>query len=374
MDFGFTAEQKMLRDSFRSFFSKECTTDQVLALWADPQGYSEKHWKKMAKLGWIGLAMDEAYGGSGYGFLDLFILFEELGRSQLPSPLFTTILSCMLIDLCGNNDQKQNFLESAINGRCILTMALLGEDGDPDFHSPKIEATIDENGQHRLTGKRWLVPFANSADAILVCADLVGHEGGPTLYCVDTQTEGISCTRVETLYGENSFHVEFDAVKVPESRIIGAIGAASDGVERILSRATILKCAEMVGGAQYVLDETLTHVKARHQFGRPLGVLQTVQHLCADMNTFCVSARLVACQAASRIDQNLSAEKEISIAKAWCGNAYKQMTWIAHQLFGAIGFTEEYFLHLYFKHAKACELQFGDASWHRARLAATMGL
>jgi len=375
MDFGFSSEQKMLRNSFKEFFNKECTPDLVRELWDDPRGYSEKIWKKMAKLGWLGLIYDEQYGGSECGFLDLFILFEEMGKSQLPSPLFTSaVLSGLIIDACGNEAQKRSYLKPMISGRSILTLALLNNGGEQDFHSPEIEATIDEKGEHRLNGVRWLVPYANAADAILVCADAIGSESGPTLYCIETKTDGVTCTPLNTLYGENKCVVHFNNVKVTADQIIGDIGNGNYCVEKILPQAVVLKCAEMIGGARHVLDSTVAYVKERHQFGRPLGALQAVQHLCADMNTLYIGARLVAYQAASRIDLHMPADKEVAIAKAWCSDAYKQMTWIAQQLFGGIGFTEEYHLQLYFKHAKECELLFGDSSHHRAKLADAMGL
>jgi len=375
MDFGFSSEQQMLRNSFREFFKKESTPDLVRELWDDPSGYSPQLWKKMAKLGWLGLPYEERFGGSECGFLDLFILFEEMGKAQLPSPLFTSAaLSGMIIDACGSDAQKKSILAAIVSGKRILTLALLNDAGEMDFHSPEIEVTVDEKGECRLNGARWLVPYANTADAILLCADVIGTEGGPTLYCIDMKDPGITCEPLETLYGEKKCLVRFDKVVVTRDQIVGDVGRGNDCIENILLKAIVLKCGEMIGGARHVLDATVDYVKERRQFRRPLGGFQAVQHMCADMNTLYTGARLLAYQAASRLDQELASEKEVAIAKAWCSDAYKQMTWMAQQLFGGIGFTEEYPIQIYYKHAKECELLFGDSSYHRAKLADAMGL
>jgi len=375
MDFGFTSEQKMLRNSFKEFFAKECTPDLVRELWSNQRGYSEQLWKKMAKLGWLGLIYDEQYGGSECSFIDLFILFEEMGKTVLPSPLFTSaVLSGLVIHENGSDAQKNSYLASIINGQKILTLALLNHAGELDFHSPDIEATVDNKGDHRLNGSRWLVPYANVADSILLCADVIGPHNGPTLYCIDAKAEGVSCTPIKTLCGMSNCLVELDNVRATPDEIIGDIGSGNVCIEKVMPKGIIMKCAEMVGGALRVLDSTVDYVKERRQFGRPLGAFQAVQHMCADLETLYMGMRLCAYQAASRLDLNMASDKEVAIAKARCSDTYKHMTWIAQQLFGGIGFTEEYHIQLYFKHAKECELLFGDSSYHRSKLADSMGL
>jgi alkylation response protein AidB-like acyl-CoA dehydrogenase len=135
-----------------------------------------------------------------------------------------------------------------------------------------------------------------------------------------------------------------------------------------------LKCGEMVGGLSRVVDMTVDYVKQRVQFGKPLGVLQVVQHYCADMTTLLDTARMIAYQAASLISAGLPCAKEVAMAKAWCSDAYKRATQVAHQLHGGIGFTEEHDLHLYYKHAKALEMEFGDSWVQRQKVAEAMGL
>ena len=130
----------------------------------------------------------------------------------------------------------------------------------------------------------------------------------------------------------------------------------------------------MLGGLERVLEMTVEYMKERHQFGQPLGSLQVVHHYCADMATYLETTRLITYQAATLVDEGIPCDKEIAMAKAWCSDAYKQCTWIGHQLHGGIGFTEEHDLHLYYKHAKDSDLAFGSSWYHRLKVAEEMGI
>ncbi|MBW2370606.1 MAG: acyl-CoA/acyl-ACP dehydrogenase [Deltaproteobacteria bacterium] len=284
MDFGFTIEQEVLRGSFVEFLSKECSPEQVRAQWNDPIGYSKTVWKKMINLGWIGLNYDEKYGGSEGGFMDLFILFEEVGNVLLPSPFFASaVLSGMLINEYADQQFKKKYLPAIISGKKILTTALMDEHGVYDYNSPNITATVADNGTYHISGTRLMVPYAQVADDIIVCTALAGKNNTRTLFKVDRRNDGIICTPLDTIYGEKKYAVEFVNVKVKHEDIIGAIGEGHVYIEGVLPKAILLKCAEMSGGARHVVDSTVAYVKVRKQFGRPLGTLQAVQHQCADM-------------------------------------------------------------------------------------------
>jgi len=375
MNFGFTSEQEMLRRSFAEFFRKECACDLVRQLWVDPKGFSDAIWEKMARLGWLGLIYDEKFGGGGGSFLELFILFEEMGKVLLPSPFFTSAaLAGLIIDEAGDDRLKNKYLPSIISGKKILTVALMDERCRYDYPSPRMKASRNERGEYLIDGTRLLVPYAGAADEILVCADLKNDGAGPTLFCIDGKRRGIACSALETIYGEKKFAVSFNKVRAAEENIVGAKGRGSLYLEKILPYAILLKCGEMLGGLKHVVDTTVAYARERRQFGRPLGAFQTVQHYCVDMTTYYEGSRLIAYQAASLLSDRMSCPKEVAMAKAWCSDAYKKCTWIAQQIHGAIGFTEEYHLQLYFKHAKEAELSFGDARYHRSQLARAMGL
>jgi alkylation response protein AidB-like acyl-CoA dehydrogenase len=375
MEFGFTSEQEMLRRSFADFLKNECSPDFVRELWNDEMGYSKAIWNKMAQLGWLGLIYDEKYGGGLGSFLELFILFEEMGKVLLPSPFFTSsVLTGLIIAETTDEVLKKKYLPPIVSGKKILTLALMDAHGRYDYHSPRIKSSKAEGAEYIIDGTRLLVPYAGSAEEIFICAQPQDGNIGPTIFSVNRHSPGVTCTPLETIYGEKKYHVQFDGVRLTDENIIGSPGRGADYIEKMLPSAIVLKCAEMLGGMKHVLDATIAYAKERHQFGRPLGALQAVQHHCVDMTTYYEGSRLCAYQAASLLSDHLPCGKEVAVAKAWCSEAYKKCTWIAQQIHGGIGFTQEYHLQLYFKHAKEAELSFGDARYHRNIVAREMGL
>jgi alkylation response protein AidB-like acyl-CoA dehydrogenase len=376
MEFGFSSDQEMLRQSFAKFLANECSFLKLREWLKDENGFSTGLWKQLGELGWLGLVYDEKYGGSGLSFLDLFIVFEEMGATLLPSPFFTSaVLSGMLIRDAGNDSLKDEYLPSIIGGDKILTTALMGEDGDYDWHDPGIEAIEGPEGTYRIHGTRLLVPYAHVADEILLCANLKRSSSvGPTIFKINRHARALTLTPLATLTGEKRFAVSFENTAAANENIVGAPGKGDAYLRKIWPKAVVLKCGEMLGGLRRVLDMTIDYVKTRQQFGRLIGSLQIIQHYCADMATYLEATRLIAYQAASLCSQDDPCDKEIAMAKAWCNEAYKKSTWIAHQIHGAMGFTEEYDLHLFYKHAKEAELTFGDSRFHRSLVADKMGI
>jgi alkylation response protein AidB-like acyl-CoA dehydrogenase len=376
MDFGFGTDQEMLRRSFATFLTRECSLAQVKEWVGSEKGFSEDLWEEMGKLGWLGLMHEEKFGGSGLAFMDLFILFEEMGAALLPSPFFTSaVLSGMLIRDAGSERLKGEDLPAVVRGEKILTLALLNERGEYDAESPGIEAVDMGEGRYRIRGSRLMVPYAHVADATLFCATVKGkRQRGPTLFRVGRGAGNVRLTRLDAMTGEKTFAVSFDNVLADAEDVIGEVGSGSVHIAGLMPRAIVLKCGEMVGGLRRVLDMTVAYVKERCQFGRPLGSLQIVQHHCADMASYLETSRLMAYHAASLVSDGKPCNKEVAMAKAWCGEAYRKGTWIAHQVHGGIGFTEEYNLHLFYRHAKGAELSFGDAAFHRSIVADGMGI
>ncbi len=376
MDFGMDEQTVIVRDTARKFFREQCPSSRVREILATEEGYSRDVWRQMASLGWLGLVNDEAYGGYGGAFFDLFTLVEEMGRARLPSPFFcSAFLAGLLIEEAGDPRLKEALLPHMIRGEKIVTVALLDGEGRPDFDDPTLEAHQVDGGGYELTGTRLLVPFAHVAGDILLCAKIEGAASdGPTLFLVDPKTDGVEIAPLDTLTKERTFALRFDRAGVDADRIVGGPGQGGAHLGRIWPRATVLKCAEMLGGMERVVEMTVAHVKERHQFGRPLGALQAVHHACFEMATYLQTTRLVATQAAWLLSQGLPADKDIAMATAWCNDAYKKCAAIGHQLHGAIGFTEEHDMHLYSQHAKASEMAFG-ASWlHRSRVADELGI
>jgi len=377
MEFSLREETRMLKSNAEKFLKEKSPGSFVKNILKEEKGYSPALWKEMADLGWLGLIYPEAYGGSGGDFFDLFVLFEEVGKALLPSPFFcSAVFAGLLIQGTGDDRLRKEYLPGIVQGKRILTVGLRNEQGVYDYPAPELEAQETGEGSYRIRGTRLLVPYAHVADEILVCAGLGkgSRSIGPTLFKTKNRGPGVRVVPLHTLTEEKHFAVTYTDYTAAAQDLIGPPGKGAELIEKIMPRLITLKCGEMVGGLSRVVDLTVDYVRQRVQFGRPLGALQVVQHTCADMTTFLDTARLIAYQAASRISAGLPCAKEVAMAKAWCSDVYKRATQMAHQMHGGIGFTEEHDLHLYYKHAKAAELEFGDSWHHRQKVAEEMGL
>lgn len=375
MEFKLSDDAIMIRNVASEYLKEKCTGAFLREMARDDRGFSRTMWREIAELGWLGILYDEEYGGSAAGFLDMFVIFEEMGKVLFPSPLFcSAILSGLIISEAGSESCRSVHLPAIIRGDEIFTTALLDERGKIDCDDPILTATETSKGIYAMQGTRLLVPYAHVADEMIVCARAAGAAGeGSTLFQVE-KGAGQKIVPLETMSGGKTFALVFEGTEVHSDSIIGTVGQGAVYIHRILPKVIALKCAEMLGGLQRVVEMTVGYVKERRQFGAPLGSLQAVQHHCADMATYLETTRLIAYQAASLISEGMPCEKEVAMAKAWCSDAYKQATWIGHQLHGGIGFTEEYDLHFFYKHAKESELAFGDARSHRAAVADFMGI
>ena len=377
MEFSLREETKMLKSNAEKFMKEKSPSSFVKNILKEEKGFSPALWKEMADLGWLGLIHGEAYGGSGGDFFDLFVLFEEMGKAVLPSPFFcSAVFAGLLIQGAGDDRLRKEYLPGILQGKRILTVGLRNEQGVYDYPAPDLVAQETGKGSYRIKGTRLLVPYAHVADEILVCARLRkgSRSFGPTLFKTENKGPGVQVVPLNTLTGEKQFAMTYTDFAAAPQDLVGSPGKGAESVEKIMPRLITLKCGEMVGGLSKVVDMTVDYVKQRVQFGKPLGTLQVVQHTCADMTTFLDTARLIAYQAASLLSAGLPCAKEVAMAKAWCSDVYKRGTQMAHQMHGGIGFTEEHDLHLYYKHAKAAELEFGDSWHHRQKVAEEMGL
>lgn len=376
MEFSLMEDTVLLKNNAERFLKDKSPASFVKAMIKDEKGYSPAIWKEMAELGWLGFIYDEKYGGLGGGIFDLFILFREIGKTLLPSPFFcSAVLAGLILDEGGEEKLKECYLPAIIQGEKILTAAMLDEQGKWDAKGQRLEAREQSGSSYELNGTRLLVPFAHIADEIITCANVKGGKTqGPTLFQIDRKAPGLKVIPLPTLTGEKTFAVVYENVKASGANRIGETGKGDQYVNRVLPKAVLLKCGEMLGGMERAVEMTVEYTKQRFQFGRPIGSLQVIQHYCADMSTLLESTRLLTYQAASLFSDGLPCNKEIGMAKAWCGDAYKKVTSMGHQIHAGIGFTEEHDLHLYFKHAIASDLAFGDSRDHRAAVAREMGL
>jgi alkylation response protein AidB-like acyl-CoA dehydrogenase len=377
MDLGLSEEQEMLKKLARDFLQKECPKRLVRQLDESDQGYSSELWHKMAGLGWMGLVFPEKYGGSERKFLDLTILLEEMGYNIVPGPFFSTVvLGGLTVLTAGSEEQKMEFLPKIASGEMILSLALTEPTASYDAASVKTKA-IAHNGKYVIKGTKLFVLNANVADYILCVArtkQAKNPENGITLFLVDAKSPEVKCTLLKTLARDKQCEVVFDNVTVSEKSIVGERDGGWPIVKDVLQKATVAKCAEMVGGTQAALDMAVNYAKERVQFGRPIGSFQAIQHYCANMATDVSGSRFVTYKAAWKVSEGLPAALDVAIAKAWASEAYGRITLSAHQIFGAIGFTMDHDIHLYYRQAKAAEIIFGDADFQRAIVARELGL
>jgi alkylation response protein AidB-like acyl-CoA dehydrogenase len=369
-----TEEQEMLKKTARDFLADKCPKTFVKQMEESETGYSRELWQEMAELGWVGLALPEKYGGGDMNFLDLAVLLEEMGRACLSGPFFSTVvLGGLLILDVGSEEQKQEYLPKLIRGEKILTLALT-EPGyqNYDASSVTVEATPDD-GNYVINGTKLFVPDAHIADH-LICVARTEPENVITIFLADAKNPRINCTILKTIAGDKLCEVVFDQMPVPKANILGQPNQGWSAVQKIIERAAVGKCCEMVGNIQRVLEMTVDYAKERKQFDHPIGSFQIIQHYCADMATDIDGARFSTYQAAWMLTEGLPCTKEVAIAKAWIGEASQRVVALAHQIHGAIGVTIEHDLHFYTRRAKAAELAFGDANFYREVVAREMGL
>ncbi|MCK4273989.1 MAG: acyl-CoA dehydrogenase, partial [Dehalococcoidales bacterium] len=227
-----------------------------------------------------------------------------------------------------------------------------------------------------INGTKLFVPDANVADYLLCAArtdDKARAEDGITVFIVDARSPGISHTVLKTIARDKQCEVVFNGVKVPKENILGELNQGWSEMQKILERATIAKCCESVGGMQAVLDMTVPYVKERVQFGVPIGVFQAIQHHCVNMLVYVESARVIAYETAWKLSGGRPYSKEAAMAKAWVSDAYQRVVALGTQSHGGVSIMEDHDMPLYYRRAKAAELVFGDARFHRKTVARNLG-
>ncbi len=377
MDLALSEEQEMLKTMAHDFLTDKLPKTVVKEIEESEEGYSPELWKEVAGLGWMGLAFPEKYGGSDMSFLDLAILLEEMGRACLPGPYFSTVVlgGLSILDI-GSEEQKQEYLPKIANGEAIFTLALTEPSASYDAGGIETKATANKD-DYIINGTKLFVPDANVADYMLVVARTEAKskaEEGITIFIVDAKSPGISHTVLKTIANDKLCEVVFDQLKVPKENILGELNQGWQEVQKIIQRAAVAKCCEMVGCIQQALDMTVDYAKERKQYDRPIGSFQVIQHYCADMATDVDGTRLSTYQAAWMLSEGLPCTQEVAIAKAWAGEACQRVMALAHQIHGAIGVTIDHDLQYYTRRAKAAEVSFGDASFYREIVAQEMGL
>ena len=379
MELVLNEEQTMLEQTAKNFIKDNSPITRMRKLRddGDPLGYSKEMWKKMAELGWTSILFSEEDGGMGLGMAEVILVTEAMGRGLAPEPFFSTImLAGQALSIGGTQELKEQWLGPIIEGEKILAMAYQEKGGRYDITRIKTSAKKTTN-HYLLNGEKAQVLDGYGADVIIVSARTSGRDGEPdgiTLFLVPKETKGMTVTRQSRLDSRNVALVQLKDVEVPESNIVGLVEKGGQLLSRVIDQATVALCGEMLGGMCAAFDRTLGYLKERVQFDVVIGTFQALKHRAAKMFMEIELSRSVVMAAARALDEN-SDNKEIlvSTAKARCSDAYILVTNEAVQMLGGIGMTDEEDTGFYMKRARAAEMTFGDATYHRDRFATLKG-
>lgn len=376
MDFGLSEEQEMLQRAAREFLVQECPPTFVRALYTDPDGLSRELHRKMAEQGWTGLLVPEAYGGLGLSMLDMALLLEEMGRAVVPGPfLFSSVLVALALMQGGSSAQKKIWLPRIASGEAIGSLAFLEETDRIDAAGITLKAKKTRDG-YVLSGTKMFVPFAAVADVLLIAVRTSGRgEEGISLLLLERTTPGVSIQPLDIFdQTRRVYEIELKNVNVTKSSLLGSEGGGWKILFRLLDAAAVALAADSLGGSQRSLEMAVDYTKVRTQFNRPIASFQALKHLAAEMASEIEPARALVWYAAHAFDTlPRQASRAASLAKARLSEVYSRTTNRAVQMYGGIGFTWDHDMHFWFKRAKWNEFAFGDAAFHRERLAQLEG-
>ncbi len=371
MNFAFSEEQEELRKVVRDFLNAKSSEATVRELMETDSGYDAAVWSQMGEqMGLQGLIIPEEFGGSGYSYVELIVVLEEMGRRLLCAPYFATVaLAANTLLHSGDDAAKAEYLPGIASGETIATLAFTEANGKWDESGITLEAS-GSGSDYTLTGEKMYVLDGTIANLILVAAKTAG---GVSLFAVQGDASGLTREGLSTMdQTRKQARLTFDATP---AKLIGTEGGGWAVLSQVLDLAAVALAAEQVGGAQECLEMAVQYAKDRVQFGRPIGSFQAIKHKCADMLLEVESAKSAAYYAgwcASELNDELPSVA--SLAKSYCSEAYFHTTAENIQIHGGIGFTWEHPAHLYFKRAKSSELFLGDPTYHRELLAQRIGI
>jgi alkylation response protein AidB-like acyl-CoA dehydrogenase len=331
-------------------------------------GWDRDQWHELnTQLGLCGVHVPETYGGMGFGFVELGIVMEEMGRALVCVPFFSSaVLATNAILNGADESQKQALLPALVTGEKVAALAFTEPAGKWDPGAVQTAATQQADGRYRLSGTKSFVIDGHTADLLIVLARRPGSQGdaGLSLFVVPGDTEGLTRTPLQTLDPTRKLaRIEFAQV---EAELLGTPEEAAGPFAQTLAQAAAMLANEMVGGAERLRESALDYANLRVQFGRPISSFQAMKHKQADMLVDVELAKSAAYQAAQAAANDLADSAAIaSWAKAAASYAYRKTAIHTVQIHGGIGFTWENDTHLWFKRAKSSEALLGDSSWHR---------
>ncbi|WP_299591871.1 acyl-CoA dehydrogenase [uncultured Microbulbifer sp.] len=369
MDFSFSEEQQLLRDSVTRFIRQDYTFDTRQKTVTSSEPFNREYWKTFAELGWLLVPFSEDEGGLGGFAVDLIVVMEEFGRGMVVEPLLASaILAGGLIAETGSDDQKHDWLTPLMDGSLQLAFAFA--EPQQRFDLGNVATSAEPAGDHYiLSGHKTVVLNGGAADAMVVSVSTDSSKpGSVSLLLVDGKASGVTRTSYKTVDGHNAAEVYFDRVRVPRANLLGAESETLPAIEKVIDRATLAICAEAVGAMESALEKTVEYTKTRKQFGVSISTFQALQHRMADMFIECQQARSILMMAAMQLDtSNGAAPKAVSAAKSRIGKAARRVGQEAVQVHGGIGVTDELDVAHLFKRLTAIQYLFGSTDYHTQR-------
>jgi alkylation response protein AidB-like acyl-CoA dehydrogenase len=363
LDLEFSPEQDMLRETVRKVCATHSPLSVVRELEDDPVGYATDLWTQMAELDLIGLLLPESYGGSGMTALEGVVLYEELGRALAPTPHFASAVLCgTALARSGSAEQQAQWLERIATGEAIATPAWFEPENSCGPTGIMMRAEPDGAG-YRLTGTKRHVPFASSANAFVVLARTGDAPTDVDLFLVGPASDGVSLHQQMTVASDTQFQVTFDSVRVGEDARIGGPRSGWGTWDSVMHDGCILLAAQAMGGAQQALDITVQYAKDREQFDKPLGAFQAIAHYLSDAVTAVDGGTTLVHEAAWARAEGRPVDRLAPMAKLFACRTYRDVTAMAQQVFGGIGFTVDFDIQLYFRRAKALQVSWWDTRY-----------
>jgi alkylation response protein AidB-like acyl-CoA dehydrogenase len=371
-------EQVFLRDTAAEFLDEKSPVKHLRELrdGKDDNGFSRPLWKEMSELGWAGILVPEEYGGSGLGLAELGVVLEECGRHLSPYPLLSTgVLGVSALLAGGSESQRKDVLPGVCEGDTLL--ALASQESDR-FQPYQVATRAEQSGDgYRLTGEKKFVLDGHVANQLIVVARTAGEAGdrdGLTLFLVDSGAAGLEIQRTQMVDSRNAAQVRLAGVEARGDQVLGEVGAAADILDSIHDCAYAALSAELLGISLEVFERTVEYLKTREQFGVLIGSFQGLKHRAADMFCELELAKSIVLDSLRAIDEGRpDAGRLASAAKARTSDTASLVTREGVQMHGGIGMTDEEEIGLFLKRAKAAELGFGDAAFHRDRFANLTG-
>lgn len=360
LDLEFDQEQELLRQTVRDVLARHCPLDVVRQMEDDPVGYPAALWSQLGELDLIGLLLPEAYGGSGMSLIEGVALYEELGRALAPVPHFVSaVMSGGVLARAGSEAQKDRWLRPVASGEAILTPAWLEPENGFSPRGVAVRA-LPGNGGFRLSGRKRHVAFASSADRLVVLARTGDATEAIDLFLVDPAAGGVGLRQQFSIGSDTQYEVTFSDVLVATDDRIGPEGTGWAAWQESLEPGLVLLAAHAVGGARYALEITTQYAKDRQQFDKPLGAFQALAHYLADAVTNLDGAEQLVHEAAWAGANGRPLASLAPMAKLFACSTFRDITAVAQQIFGGIGFTLDFDIQLYFRRAKQQQLMWAN--------------